>query len=74
MPFPGFVIGGSHHDQKASHLTVAEAAEFGAGNFILARRVHVNLEGDFHTGDNILLGAQFTHKEIVDNIARMEEE
>ena len=53
---------------------MAETAEFGAGDFVGAGIVDVNQEGDFHAGDDVLLGAELADEEVVDDVAAMQEE
>src|SRR5579864_900553 len=48
---------------------VPQAAQLRAGNFISAGLVRLEVKGNLHAGDDILLQSQLAHKEVVDDVA-----
>ena len=72
--FPFVVLKTWHHNKHAMHLVMAESAEFGAGDFVLAGAVGANVEGNYHTGDDVLFSAEFPNEEIMHNIAGMQQQ
>src|SRR5438045_1310428 len=56
---PLFEIGFGHHFERAAHLAVAEAAELGAGDLICSDYIGLEMKGDLHARNDVLLQAQF---------------
>src|SRR5438046_5365006 len=70
---PGLVLLGRLHVEPAPHPGVAEAAELGAGDLVLARPGDLEPGGDRVPGHRVLLQAGARDEEAVDHVARLEQ-
>src|SRR5438034_4418784 len=70
---PGLVLLGRLHVEPAPHPGVAEAAELGAGDLVLARPDDLEPGGDRVPGHRVLLEAGARDEEAVDHVARLEQ-
>src|SRR5206468_1767320 len=70
---PGLVLLGRLHVEPAPHPGVAEAAELGAGDLVLARPDDLEPGGDRVPGHCVLLEAGARDEEAVDHVARLEQ-
>src|SRR5947199_1030961 len=70
---PGLVLLGRLHVEPAPHPGVAETAQLGTGDLVLARPGDLEPGGDRVPGHRVLLEAGARDEEAVDHVARLEQ-
>ena len=70
---PARIFIGSHHNHHAAHLAVAQPAQLRACDLIGPGPIDMEFERNLHARYDVLFGAEFPHKEIVDHIARLKQ-
>src|SRR5579883_1442202 len=74
LDLPLLEIRFAHHLHGGAHLEMAQPAELRARHFVGADLVGLEVQRNFHAGDDILLHPQLPHEEVVDDVARMQDE